>query len=160
MLWLRGVLFTVLIPGAVGVYVPYVLAAGHSLHGGWFALGWLMVIPGAVLYGSCLAAFLLSGGTPAIFFTRPLGFLLGEEPVGLVRNGFYRYSRNPMYLGVALAVFGQALLYSSWLVTIYGAVLCACFQLVVVFLEEPHLRRTRGEAYEEYLRQVPRWMSF
>jgi len=159
MLWLRGALFTVLIPGVVGGYVPYVLSAGHGLHGGWFGLGWLLAIPGAILYGSCLIELLLSGGTPAIFFTRPLRFLLGEEPVKLVRNGFYRYSRNPMYLGVALAVFGQALLYASWPVAVYGTALCVCFQLAVVFLEEPHLRRTRGEAYDEYCRQVPRWLS-
>jgi len=160
MLRVRGIAFTVLIPGTVGAYVPYVLSKVHRLPGGWFALGWLLVIPGAILYGTCLTAFLLSGGTPAIFFTKPLRFMLGEEPVKLVSAGFYRYSRNPMYLGVALAVLGQAVLYASWPVATYGVGLCVCFQLVVVFLEEPHLHRTRGQPYRDYCRRVPRWLGW
>lgn len=158
MLWLRGVLFTILVPGVVGAYLPYLVSHRHGLSGGWFALGWLLVVPGTILYGSCLIQFLLSGGTPAIFFAAPLRFLLGEEPARLIGNGFYRYSRNPMYLGVGIAVFGQAVLYASWPIAVYGAVLGVFFELVVVFLEEPHLRKTRGQAYLEYCRRVPRWL--
>jgi protein-S-isoprenylcysteine O-methyltransferase Ste14 len=92
----------------------------------------------------CLVAFLFSGGTPAIFFTRPLKFILGEELPKLVRQGLYRFSRNPMYVGVVLAVFGQAFIFGPRSVAWYGALLWFCFHIVVVFLEEPHLREERG----------------
>jgi protein-S-isoprenylcysteine O-methyltransferase Ste14 len=85
--------------------------------------------------------------------------VLGEEPPKLVRNGLYRVSRNPMYLGVVTAVLGQALLYASSRIAWYGAGLWVVFHLVVVLLEEPHLRKVRGAAFDEYCRQVPRWLG-
>jgi protein-S-isoprenylcysteine O-methyltransferase Ste14 len=159
MTWLRGFIFTILVPCVIGVYVPHVLARGRGLQGGWWQLGWYAVTTGAAVYAICLVDFLRSGGTPAIFFTRPLKFLLGEEPPQLVRNGLYKVSRNPMYLGVVTAVFGQALLYASWQVAAYGAALCVIFHLVVVLIEEPHLRKVRGAAFGEYCSHVPRWLG-
>ncbi len=159
MLWIRGILFTLLVC-IVGAYVPYQMCSGSAARGGLWNCGWLLVGLGAVIYGSCLFEFLFSGGTPAIFFTRHLKFALGEEPPKLVRQGLYRVSRNPMYIGVVLAVFGQAALFGSSDVAIYGAVLWLCFHLVVVLLEEPHLRKERGESYVAYCRQVPRWLGW
>jgi protein-S-isoprenylcysteine O-methyltransferase Ste14 len=72
----------------------------------------------------------------------------------------YRFSRNPMYVGVLLVVFGQALIFSSRAVALYGAVLWLCFHVVVVVLEEPHLQAERGPSYDEYLRHVPRWLGW
>lgn len=123
------------------------------------AVGMVCRATGAAIYAICLVDFLRSGGTPAIFFTRPLKLVLGEEPGTLVRNGLYRVSRNPMYLGVVTAVFGEALLYASRPVAVYAAALWMVFHLVVVLLEEPHLRKVRGAAFDEYCRQVPRWLG-
>jgi len=158
-LWIRGLVFTVLVPCVVGGYLPYLIYKGYSAPGGLWQVGWLFVGLGAVVYGLCLFAFLISGGTPAIFFTRHLKFVLGEEPPKLVRQGLYRISRNPMYVGVLMAVFGQALVFASPRVALYGAVLGLCFHLVVVFMEEPHLRKERGASYDLYCREVPRWLG-
>jgi protein-S-isoprenylcysteine O-methyltransferase Ste14 len=106
---------------------------------------------------ACLLRFLSSGGTPAIFFTRPLRALLGEEPPRLVQSWLYTVTRNPMYVGVVLAVFGQALVFASANIAVYGALLWLAFHVVVVALEEPHLRERHGRSYEEYCRRVPRW---
>ncbi len=159
LLWLRGLVFTLLIPAVVGFYVPSMLYAGRRLQPGAWQAGWLLVILGAATYLVCLFQFLAAGGTPAIFFARHLRFLIGEEPAEVVRRGIYRISRNPMYLGVLTAVFGQAILYRALAVAIYGLLLCLFFHLVVVFLEEPHLRATRGDEYERYCRQTPRWLG-
>lgn len=159
MLWLRGLIFTVLVPCVVGAYVPHVLAGSRGLHGGWWQPGWYLIAAGTVVYAVCLLDFLRVGGTPAIFFSRPLKFALGEEPPKVVRARLYRVSRNPMYLGVVMAVFGQALIYASPQIAGYGVFLFLCFHLVVVMLEEPHLRRERGESYREYCRDVPRWLG-
>lgn len=158
MLWLRGIAFTVLVPCVVAVYVPHLFAAG--LRGGWWHLGWYPIAAGVLIYSICLIDFLRAGGTPAIFFTRPLKLALGEEPARVVRSGLYRVSRNPMYLGVVTAIFGQALIYASAPIAWYGLLLFACFHLVVVWLEEPHLRRQHGEAYRAWCKEVPRWFGF
>jgi protein-S-isoprenylcysteine O-methyltransferase Ste14 len=133
---------------------------GNSVRGGVWQVGWLFVGLGAIIYGLCLYSFLMSGGTPAIFFTRHLKFVLGEEPPKLVRQGLYRVSRNPMYIGVLAVVFGQAIIVGSLDVAVYGAALWVCFHLVVVLLEEPHLRKERGASFDEYCRQVPRWIGW
>jgi|SRR5579863_169048 len=159
-LWIRGVVFTLLVPCVVGGYLPYVFRGGSGAIGGLWGIGWILVVFGAHMYGQCLFWFLASGGTPAVFFTRPQRFVLGEEPPKIVTQGPYRFSRNPMYLGVLLAVFGQALVFRSLAIARYGVLLWLIFHLVVVVLEEPHLRKERGVVYEEYCRHVPRWLGW
>src|SRR5207249_1809852 len=102
---------------------------GETTKGGAWNIGWIFVVIGAAIYGLCLLNFLASGGTPAIFFTRPLRFVLGEEPRKLVQQGLYRFSRNPMYIGVVIAIFGQAIAFSSVAVALYGAVAFFFFHL-------------------------------
>lgn len=77
-----------------------------------------------------------------------------------MRQGLYRFSRNPMYMGVVTAVFGQALIFGSRSVTWYAVLLWLCYQVVAVFLDEPPLRKERGSAYDEYRRKVPRWIGW
>jgi protein-S-isoprenylcysteine O-methyltransferase Ste14 len=109
MLYIRGLIFTILVPVVVAVVVPSLLHRDIHAAIGLKMTGGLVILIGAALYGMCLLRFLISGGTPAIFFTRHLKFLIGEEPAKLVREGIYRFSRNPMYLSVLLVVFGQAI---------------------------------------------------
>jgi protein-S-isoprenylcysteine O-methyltransferase Ste14 len=159
MLWLQGLIFSILVPGVVAFYVPQELRNGHAAAGGWWSLGWIAFVLGALIYLRCLFDFLRAGGTPAIFFTRPVRAVLGEEPNQVVRSGLYRYSRNPMYLGVFIAIAGQALVYRSIRIAIYLLIAVVFFHCVVVFIEEPHLARARGSAYDDYRRRVPRWLG-
>jgi protein-S-isoprenylcysteine O-methyltransferase Ste14 len=159
MLWLRGFIFTVLVPATIAIYLPHSLAGGRPLAPGFWRAGWLLIALGAALYFWCLARFLLAGGTPAIFFTRPIRFLLGQEPGRVVRGGPYRWSRNPMYLAVVTTILGQALLYRSTAIFTYGVITWLVFHGVVVLLEEPHLAATRGPDYRKYLETVPRWFG-
>jgi protein-S-isoprenylcysteine O-methyltransferase Ste14 len=158
-LWLRGLIFTALAPGVVAVLAPALIRGGRPLSGGFWNLGWIPVLLGACVYLACLLKFLAANGTPAIFFTRRLRRVIGEEPAGLVCGGLYGFSRNPMYVGVLAVVFGQAILFSSLPVAIYGLAGWLAFHLSVVFLEEPHLRAKQGAAYDEYCRLVPRWFG-
>lgn len=74
-------------------------------------------------------------------------------------RGFYRYVRNPMYLGSALGwiglwvVFGHA---NPWAIAAVTAVALGV-HLFVVLYEEPTLRRKFGVDYEAYCRNVSRW---
>jgi protein-S-isoprenylcysteine O-methyltransferase Ste14 len=73
--------------------------------------------------------------------------------------GFYRYVRNPMYVGFAVGwvglwvVFGR---YSPAAIAIAAAAGLAV-HLFVVFYEEPTLRNKFGTDYEDYCRNVSRW---
>lgn len=156
-LLLRGAIFTLMVPGIVGGWLPYEIADAPPAGGAW-QIGWLLVGIGAAIYLSCLMQFLNQGGTPSIYFARPLRFLIGEEPRRLVTRGLYRRTRNPMYLGVLTAIAGQAILFASPRVTLYALVIFGLLNVVVLLLEEPHLRRERGAAYEDYCKRVPRWL--
>ena len=157
-LWLQGLVFTILVPGIVAFCVPQTLRRGPA-PGGWWSLGWILFALGALIYTLCLFNFLLAGGTPAIFFTRPIRAVIGEEPQRVIRSGLYRYSRNPMYIGVLTAIAGQAVAYRSRPIAVYLLIAALVFHCVVVFLEEPHLARVRGPAYDDYRRRVPRWLG-
>jgi protein-S-isoprenylcysteine O-methyltransferase Ste14 len=158
MLWLRAAIFSVLVPGAVALYVPWVIGP-QSLASGWWRLGWCLVLAGAAVYLRCLLSFVASQGTPAIFFTRQLRALWGEEPRRLVRSSLYRYSRNPMYGGVIAVILGQALLRASWRIALYGACMFVFFHSIVTLVEEPHLRARDPQGFDTYCRATPRWLG-
>lgn len=159
MLWLRGLIFTAVVPFVIGHMVPRWIGGADIIDWRWMPAGWLLLAIGTAIYFLCFFRFLRAGGTPAIFFTKPLRFLIGREPSRLVVDGLYRYSRNPMYLGVVAMIFGWSLLIHSRDVAVYGVLAALVFHLVVVILEEPHLRRKRGPGYDDYRRQVPRWIG-
>ena len=97
----------------------------------------------------CIAAFALLGkGTPAPF----------DPPRALVIRGPYRYVRNPMYLGAALALGGAALFYRSPPLLGYTALFLLITHLFVLTYEEPTLRRLFGKDYESYCGRVRRWL--
>ncbi|SFT79774.1 Phospholipid methyltransferase [Arthrobacter sp. ov118] len=73
-------------------------------------------------------------------------------------GGLYRYVRNPMYVSIAAAVAGQGLLLGQprlYVALGIGAIPVAAF---VQLFEEPTLTRKFAAAYEEYCRNVPRWL--
>lgn len=158
MVWIRGMIFTLLVPFMIGISVPRWLDPGKGDADGWL-VGWVLIVVGIFCYISSLVRFLVAGGTPSIYFTRALRFVLGEEPKKVVQSGLYRFTRNPMYVGVIATIIGQALLYGSWQVGLYGLLFALSLHFVVTFIEEPHLRKTQGAAYEEYCRRVPRWFG-
>ena len=148
---LKTLLFTILVPGFVAIYFPYVLLAGKPApsHGPLAWLGLLCLVLGASIYFRTAWEFAVRGlGTPAPI--APTKFL--------VVSGLHRYVRNPMYLGVLLVILGEAVLFRSPLLAAYAAFFCVAVNLFVILYEEPTLRRQFGESYEEYRRTVPRWI--
>ena len=81
-----------------------------------------------------------------------------EESSALVVDGFYAFSRNPMYLGFVLMLFGSAILLGSlspWLVMAVFAVLMDCIYIAV---EERMLLQTFGPAFDAYKQKTRRWL--
>jgi protein-S-isoprenylcysteine O-methyltransferase Ste14 len=115
---------------------------------------WLAVVPSVLGFAvalRCVWDFGRTGhGTPAPML----------PPKRLVVVGFYRYVRNPMYVGFITGwvglwvVFGRA----NAAALEVAAVAVAAVTLFVLLYEEPILRRMFGADYEEYCRNVRRWL--
>lgn len=76
----------------------------------------------------------------------------------LVVDGAYRWSRNPMYTGLAVAYLGAALLLGSWWPVLLWPAVVAVVDRLVVRREEEYLARRFGEPYAEYTARVRRWL--
>ena len=63
-----------------------------------------------------------------------------------------------MYIGVALVIVGEAVLFRKSHLLAYATVMLLIAHLFVVFYEEPALHRQFGESYDAYRRSVPRWI--
>jgi len=63
-----------------------------------------------------------------------------------------------MYIGVAMAILGEAVVFRSIHIAVYAGVMLLIAHTFVVLYEEPTLQRQFGEPYEEYKRSVPRWL--
>jgi protein-S-isoprenylcysteine O-methyltransferase Ste14 len=76
----------------------------------------------------------------------------------LVQRGPYRFSRNPMYVGMTVAYVGLTIaLNTGWPVVLLPMVLYLLF-VTVIRKEERHLAEKFGEEYEAYRRRVRRWV--
>lgn len=153
LLFFKNLLFTVLVPGTVAVYIPLSIAASKAgtLAGrrAWQLVSLLPLSMGAAIYFWCLWDFAMHGrGTPA-----PI-----DAPKILVARGLYQYVRNPMYIGVLLVIAGWAVFFQSWRIIVYGAAVGVLFHLFVVLVEEPQLRGKFGETYLSYCKEVRRWV--
>jgi protein-S-isoprenylcysteine O-methyltransferase Ste14 len=158
----RLILFTALIPGLVVGYVPFLHRKYSVIFdiGNLKYFGLLLITLGIILYMMSALSFLLKGkGTPTIWFAKHLKFLIGEEPVNLISSGLYKMSRNPMYLGVLNIALGQALFFESMTNLIYSGFLIVFFHLVVILIEEPHLKKKHGQEFIDYTRQISRWFG-
>lgn len=76
----------------------------------------------------------------------------------LVTGGLYAHTRNPMYVGNVLILAGLALASNSWFcaVVLTAAYVFVC--VAIVAAEESYLRDRFGAAFDEYCRDVPRWL--
>ena len=114
---------------------------------------WLAAIPSVLGFAvalRCIWDFGWTGrGTPAPF----------APPQRLVVVGFYRYVRNPMYVGFAVGWIGLWVVFGHANPRVIAAVAAVALgvHLFVVLYEEPTLRKKFGTDYEEYCRNVRRW---
>lgn len=149
----RGLTYAALFIGAFLVFIPGRILARVGITpvdvvGIPQVAGLVTAALGLALAVACVLTFALVGkGTPAPF----------DPPRRLVVAGPYRWVRNPMYIGAATALLGAALFYRSPALAAYALGFVLMTHLFVLLYEEPHLRRTFGQSYEDYLRTVHRW---
>ena len=146
-LFLRALLSFLILPGMVAFAIPLLWLGGMQrlfhLDGLW------LLVPGAVLLLECVREFSVRGrGTLAPW----------DPPRHLVTDGLYRWSRNPMYVGVLLILCGWALGFRSVVLWGYAAVTFLIFHARVVLYEEPTLARLFPSEWPGYKDRVRRWL--
>ena len=81
-----------------------------------------------------------------------------EPPQTLVTGGVYRFSRNPMYLGMVLMLAGIAILLGSLTPFIIIPVFATAIDRVFIVAEEAVLEQRFGDQWNQYRRMVRRWL--
>jgi protein-S-isoprenylcysteine O-methyltransferase Ste14 len=110
---------------------------------------------GAVLFA---VGALIAGWGLVTFHRARTTTVPGESSSRLVTWGPYRFSRNPMYVGLATAYLGEAcLLRQVWPVALLPLVL-AYVNWAVIPVEQARLTDVFAAEYVAYQRQVRRWL--
>ena len=147
-LFARAVVAFVALPGVVAFAVPllWLRPSARDLK----LLGIAFVVLGTAMLLACVREFYVAGrGTLAPW----------SPPRHLVTSGLYRYSRNPMYVGVSLVLVGWTVGYESRALGSYLAAVFIAFHVRVLLYEEPWLARTFGAEWRAYAMRTPRWLG-
>ena len=119
---------------------------------------WHWYEPPVVVQLVCVLVF-VAGTTLSIWAMWTLGFWESSGLEGhLQTEGPYRFSRNPQYVGFIAMLASGGLLAGS-IQTVILAIGGIVWFLLAPHAEEPWLREQYGDAYEEYLRSVPRFLG-
>ena len=148
-----------LLPGMVTVVIPAAIVAIGGAEVGWGLDGVWSALPVIGGTAAILAGLALWYATVRLFAREGEGTLAPWDPTQrLVLAGPYRYVRNPMITGVLLVLLGEAALLGSPGILAWAAIFFAINAVWFPLVEEPGLRRRFGPEYDEYRRQVPRWV--
>ena len=133
---------------ALDFFKPFAIASGR--------LASLLVVAGIVL--------LLAGAACVYFARRELVLFSqpadpGKPTTAIVTTGIYGFSRNPLYLGVALIMLGLGFVLNSWWIMLMFILAIVFCHLVLIFPEERYLAGKLGDEYGAYRHTVYRWLG-
>jgi protein-S-isoprenylcysteine O-methyltransferase Ste14 len=131
--------------GAVGLGLLF--PEPRLLPNPWNWLGAGLIAAAAGLIACALRTFHARGTTPVPH----------ETPSALAAEGPYRFTRNPMYLGLATALVGVALIVGSAAALAGPAVFVVAIDRAFIAREERVLEGLFGQAYLDYKARVRRW---
>ena len=154
-LFIRNLLFTIMQPGLVAGLIPLWITGFRindifnevwQLH---HYIGTIVFLIGFVIMLWCIISFAVIGR----------GTLSPADPTKkLVISGLYYFSRNPMYVGVLMILIGEVIFFQSHQLLIYLLIIFISFNIFVLLIEEPRLRKDFGEEYRKYCKRVRRWI--
>jgi protein-S-isoprenylcysteine O-methyltransferase Ste14 len=143
----------------------YPLAVAGGLAAAMLALHQLLPVTTARAPGqSGIALFLMIGAallvlaSAGLFRRRHTTVHPHQDASQLVTTGLYRFSRNPMYLGMLLALAGLALWCGQPFLLVFPAAFLLVMNNYVIPGEEQRLHTIFGEEYARYLRKTRRWL--
>jgi protein-S-isoprenylcysteine O-methyltransferase Ste14 len=138
------------------LYYGLAFAAGMVLrHEVPWPIGIDLVIPGAIILAAGLA--LAAAGIAGVV-RHHTTMVPHHEVSALVTTGVYRWSRNPMYTGLALQYVGGSLLAGSWWPLILWPLVVLVIRFAVIGPEERYLATRFGADYASYCSRVRRWL--
>jgi protein-S-isoprenylcysteine O-methyltransferase Ste14 len=129
---------------ALHVAVPIV----SLIHPPYSYLGVIPILFGLVISGTSARAF-REAGTPVIPF---------EKSTALVTDGWYRYTRNPMYLGLVVTLVGVWVALGTLSPLLPMIVFVWIIEMQFIRGEEQFLDEIFGEQYRSYKLRVRRWL--
>ncbi len=138
-------------PGIVLVALPWLITRFRMPAEPWWMKGvaWGLIGLGLVPLLESIVRFVRVGR----------GTLMPNVPTErLVVSGLYRWVRNPMYVGDLVVLAGEAVLFRSGGIAVYGAAVWWVFDTFIRRYEEPTLRRWHGTEYAVYCGRVGRWL--
>jgi protein-S-isoprenylcysteine O-methyltransferase Ste14 len=130
-----------------------------------FLLSWFCPLLPILLPPFNLAGLLIGGFGLAFCYTAKQQFKKAgttlypfSEPGKLVTDGLFRYTRNPMYLGLSILLTGAWLLLGSLspvgIVVAFVLIIDHCY----IVHEEQNMTAAFGKAYKAYQAKTPRWI--
>ena len=102
--------------------------------------------------------FLLAFNSIARFIRAKTGVVPFSESTTLITEGFYKYTRNPMYVGMNSFLMGLILILKNPLNIIFLIIFFFVVRNMFVLKEEVQMEETFGEDYLTYKRKVRRWL--
>ncbi|ACT58417.1 methyltransferase family protein [Hirschia baltica] len=115
-------------------------------------LGWVLIGIGALILAGAVLAFI--NAKTSVNPVKP------DQAKALVMSGLYRFSRNPMYLGMALILFGEALVLGNFFVLLAPILFVICITYMQIIPEEKVLEMKFGQEYLHYKKSIPRFILF
>ena len=110
------------------------------------------------------AVLILACGVSLVASARILFKRTGQNPIPwkptpeLILQGPYRFTRNPMYVGVTLFVIGLGLAVNNLWISLFAAPALLVVHFIAVLPEERYLGAKFGESYQSFLAQVRRYL--
>lgn len=114
-----------------------------------------VVLAGAIVFG---AGTLLAGWSWILFQRAGTTRVPGQPSTALVTHGPYRLSRNPMYVGLALAYLGEAGMLKQLAPVLLLPLTLAYLDAWVIPVEEARLHEVFGGVYDAYGAGTRRWL--
>lgn len=147
---LRAITAFVAMPGTVAFALPIWIGISAHRPMRYVPLAATVLALGTLLLLACVREFYVSGrGTLAPW----------SPPRYLVTSGPYRWSRNPMYIGVVTILVGWWVLWDSRALLSYALVVACVFYVRVRLVEEHWADRQFGAEWQAYRATVPRWIG-
>ncbi len=137
---------------AIGVIVIF---ACNELFPGPRFTGLTSQLAGGALILAGLALLVIAGG---LFKQAGTDLIPFRNVSALVTTGVYRYSRNPMYLGMALVLLGTAVTVGASTALAVPLVFCVIIEFRYIRPEEEMLLQLFPEEFPDYCRRVRRWL--
>jgi len=102
--------------------------------------------------------FVMAFWSRSLFLKNATTLQPSEEPTSLVTSGPFRFSRNPMYLGMASILLGVAVLLGTLVTLVFPIIFIMLIEFFIIPGEERKLEKIFGEPYREYKKSVRRWI--